>query len=66
MAAVMGELPEGGYRLIYERIASVTRFGESWPSPAASVVCLDSELVVIERRDYGGFVRERRRQSPAP
>ncbi len=49
---------EGGYRLIYERIASGMRYGEPWPLPAASVVELDPELRVVCRRDYGGFISE--------
>ncbi len=49
---------EGGFRLVYERIASGRRFGESWPAPAASVVELDSELRVLCRRDYGGFIAD--------
>ncbi len=56
--AVLQAREEGGYRLVYERIASASRFDEPWPAPAASVVELDSEMRVVERRDYGGFIRD--------
>lgn len=55
--AVADRLADGGVRIAYERIATAERFGEPWPAPAASVCDLDSELRVIERRDYGGFIR---------
>jgi hypothetical protein len=58
LSAVVTNLSDGNYRLIYERIASAVRFEEPWPAPAATVVDLDSDLRVVERRDYGGFIRE--------
>ena len=55
--AALGSRSGGGFLLVYERISSAIRFDEPWPAPAASVIELDSDLRVIERRDYGGFIR---------